>query len=224
MLTAALRADLEKTNAQFGRWVNAQRDWLATTDADARRVAEEAESTAQALAETDRQLEASRPLNEAIKTSQRRDVDQVVAQTESQRRQCRQLEQSLAEATIEEERSIKALQIARQEHDAKKSKLEQALNDLTHGTKFFSQLGLEFQKAEGDRMRFVFTQLDRTQPHRAASFLLFVDANNEYQLLDTAPVLPPSALFALVRELNASNDIAAFVFQVRKLFRAAFSP
>lgn len=221
MLTATLRSELDKTNALFGRWAGAQKDWLSGADAEARRVAEETESTAQALAETDRQLESSRPINEAIKASQRKEIEQTLAQTEAQRRQCRQLEQALAEATMEEEKASQTLQQARHEHDTKKAKLEQALKDLTHGTKFYALLGLEFQKADGDKMRFVFTQLDRLQPQRTASFQVLVDANNLYQLVETSPSLDPMALDELVRTLNASNDISAFVFRMRRLFQAA---
>lgn len=174
--------------------------------------------TLQALVETDRQLEASRPINDAIKATQKKEIDQYLSHTEHLHRTVRTLEQTLTDRCLEEERALSAHKEAKHEHDVKKSKLEQALKDLTHGTKFYAQLGLDFQKAEGDRMKFVFSQI---HPYKtiACHFLLFVDHNNLYQLVETVPALDANQLAQLCARLNETNDIAVFVFQMRRLFQ-----
>lgn len=217
MLTSNLHLELDKTNALFSRWSAQQRDWLQSTDSEYGRVLEECDSTASALADTDRQLEASRPINQAIKLQQKQEMDQQLLHSESQRKALRYLETQLTEAQLSEQAASRELSAARAEHDSKKSKMEQALRDLTYGTKYFALLGLDFQKAANDCMKFLFSHIDRSS--RVFYLLIFVDASNAYQVVETNPPLDPAAVATALAALNASNDIGAFVVRMRGLFK-----
>lgn len=217
-LTTNLRLELEKTNMVFNRWAENQKEWIDAKDTNFERQLEESDCTIRALKEHDQVLEDSRIINENIKQQQKREKDQVLNQNEQLQAQTRLLQQELRNAEENEEREMVRLETIRAEHEALRAKMEQSLNDLTHGVKHYKALGLEFQKADNDCMKFVFTQIDPNDPSRPFYFLMFVDASNQYQLVETSPALDPAATEAFLRTLNSNNDIGMFVYHIRTLF------
>lgn len=219
MLTSNLRLELEKTNALFHRWSSQQQDCLHTTTKEYQRVIEECDSTAQALVETNEQLENSRALNDAIKQQQQSEIQQYLSHQSHLQKELHNLEIQSQALNVEEKEMEEQLSLAKEQHDLKKKKMEQALKDLTHGTKYYAMLGLDFQKAENDCMKFIFSQIDRHSPMKIFYFLIYVDDHNQYQLVETNPTLNEQAVNGLMKELNTSNDIGRFVYQMRQLFR-----
>eukprot|EP01039_Chlorochromonas_danica_P006811 gene6811-7524_t len=219
MLTSNLRLELEQTNALFHRWSSQQEDWLLTTTKEYQRVIEECDSTAQALVETNEQLENSRGLNDAIKLQQQSEIQQYLSHQSHLQKELHGLEMQSQALEVEEKQMEEQLSLAKEQHEMKKKKMEQALKDLTHGTKYYAMLGLDFQKAENDCMKFIFSQIDRNHPMKIFYFLIFVDERNQYQLVETNPTLDGQAVNGLMKELNTSNDIARFVLGMRQLFR-----
>ena len=136
----------------------------------------------------------------------------------------------------EEERIAMAkLQVIREEHEKARTKAERSLDDLTHGVKMYMALGLEFQKCDGECMKFIFTNIDPKDPSRKFYFLMYVDGDDKYQLgkgkkdenidgndLDiapTSPLLDKSVTDKALHTLNKSNDIGKFVVSMRKAFQ-----
>jgi hypothetical protein len=136
---------------------------------------EVSEYTIQALKLNDAQ---SRIINDNIKRQQKQDIDQVIANNDLLAKQQIIYEQELRKAEESEERETIRLKAIREEHEILRNKMEQSLNDLTHGVKLYRSLGLEFQKSEGDYMKFVSTQIDPNDVSRAFYFLMFVDSGN----------------------------------------------
>lgn len=83
----------------------------------------------------------------------------------------------------------------------------------------YTSLGLEFQKAEGDCMKFIFTQIREEDPNQKFYFIMFVDTNNLYQLVETYPELNKKQCSEHLKALNNDNDIGRFVLQIRKMFQ-----
>lgn len=217
-LTTTLRLELEKTHQQFTRWSGAAQDWVVGHQNEMSRVFEECDSTIQALQATDQQLEAARDAHRAVKQQQLQEIQQVIAENESYRQQLNALDTQLRHYEAEEETAQSRLETIRTEHDQQRVKMEQTLQDLTHGLRFYTKLGLEFQKADGEAMRFIFTQIDPANPTRQFFFTMFVDDKNTYQLVETSPTLPANTCAQYIQNLNEHNDISVFVFQMRKLF------
>ncbi len=217
-LTTNLRLELEKTNKIFNRWTENQNEWLESKDANFERLLEESDCTIKALKDNDMQLEDSRIINDNIKLNQKFEKDQVLLQNENIQQQKRLLEQELKISEQNEEKEANKLEMIRRDHEALRSKMEHALNDLTHGIRHYKALGLEFLKADGDCMKFVFTQIDPNNHSRSFYFLMFVDTNNQYQLVETSPQLNSDACATYLSALNATNDIGMFVYRIRALF------
>jgi hypothetical protein len=98
-LTMNLRMELERTNLQFTRWTNCQKDWLETNDNNYNDKLEELHVTIQALKDNDGQLEASKNINQAIKRSQESELEQCDAQNSLLEKQREILETQLGRCT-----------------------------------------------------------------------------------------------------------------------------
>lgn len=218
-LTMNLRLQLEKTNAQFSRWANAEKSWLDSNDVAYRQKIEEFNVTLNALKENDSELDASKSMYDSVKRQQQIELEQCTAQNNLLVKQKEVLEQQLKRCEEDEGKENKRLEESRSEHETLRRKMEQALNDLIYGMRHYVALGLEFQKAEGDCIKFTFTQIQEDDPNRKFSFTMFVDAQNQYQLVETAPILDRADCLAKVNILNISNDIGRFVVAMRKLFK-----
>lgn len=218
LLTTALRLELEKTNQAFNRWAENQADGLDANGAKFSQKMEECECTIVALKDNERQLEDARDLNDSAKSRQNTEYEHYIAQVERFRQQKKVFEQQLRKLDEEEMKEVGRLDTSRAENDVLRKKMEQTLNDLTHGVKLYAALGLEFQKAEGDCMKFIFTQLDPNDPLKAFYFLMFVDRSDMYQLVESCPAVSPLYLKRNVDALNADNDIGKFVVNMRRYF------
>ena len=138
------------------------------------------------------------------------------------------MDQQLQFYTTEEENAIKSLEEAKSRYNEEMRAIEKTSRDLNHGLKFYSMLGLRFEKAEGDCMKFVFTQIDPSEPLKEFFFLMLVDEQNMYRISgEPSPKLPIhcQSLCALYLDnLNSDNNIGRFVFLMRRLFCDLFSP
>lgn len=217
-LTHNLAMELEKTNQAFTRWSENQKDWLEANDANFAQSMEECECTIAALRENEAQLEAARSINDQIKLTQKTEIENCIAQIERLKQQKKSLDTQLRKYEDEEEREVSRLETARTEHDTHREKMEQTLNDLTHGIRQYMALGLEFQKAEGDCMKFIFTQIDPSDPNKQFYFLMFVDANDRFQLVETSPPLDPAYCLKHLQALNGDSNVGRFVVSMRRGF------
>ena len=105
------------------------------------------------------------------------------------------------------------------EYDEALKEREYKTNELTLGRDFYRKyLGLDFQRVDDDRLRFVFTKIDPNAFERQFVFGVFIDQHNRYQLVECEPRIDNTE--ALLDELNDTNNFSAFVQQIRAKFRA----
>jgi len=127
----------------------------------------------------------------------------------------------------DEESAMAAYLAAKNQYDEESKKLEKRMTDLTHGLQLYSLLGLEFEKADGECMKFIFSQIDPVEPSKQFYFLILVDDRNMYRLCgDTNPKLPlhcQSLCQQYLEDLNGGNNIGLFVCQMRQLFCEMFA-
>lgn len=218
VLTTNLTLEIEKTNSLLANWYDARIQNMQRLDNEYSTAVAECEISGKTLHETNTQLEISRPINNAIKEQQQREIDSIKQQQLQNKLQVQSMGSYLKELEILEAQLLEKQQLIRKEHDYLKKAMEQKLQDFTHGTKFFQKLGLDFQKSTGDCMKFVFSQIDSKDPLRQFYFVIFVDEGNQYQLVETSPMIEPSRTRNFLQLLNQTNNIAYFVVQMRKAF------
>jgi hypothetical protein len=220
LLTTNLRMELERTNAAFNRWAERTEDELNASSSLFTQNMEECEHTILALQENNKQLEEVRFVNMEIKAQQKAEFESCVQQTANLKDKRDLLNNELRKYEAEEAIEAARLEKVRQMHDTLRDKMERTLNDLTHGVRLYSSLGLEFQKAEGECMKFIFTQISVDNPSKPFWFTMFVDDNELYQLVETRPVLAKAVCTMHVKRLNEDNNIRRFVVSMRKAFKS----
>lgn len=222
-ISSNLLTELEKTNHLFSRWATEQVDWIESTDQSYERSMEESQCTTTALEDTIAQLEALREEQAQIKAEQVRDVQLYEDHIKRLVGLKKSLELKKDELDIEE-RTEQAKVAEVLEMNAKlRAERETQINELAKGVRMYRMLGLDFQKADRNIMRFIFTQIDRNEPSREFIFQMFVDDSDQYRLVDTFPSLAENVAQNLIAKLNEDNDIGKFVCDMRKLFVAASS-
>ena len=184
---------------------------------------EDCECTMEALRSNENNLEGLRIRQNAIKERQRGEIIEVESEIETLRKQQIQLQPEIKK--LQEEEIIELQKHESFKKDVMESRLarEKALNDLTKGIQLYQKLGLQFEKAENDCMKFIFTQIDPQNHSRRFEFLLLVDEEDCYQLVDSAPVLEPEVCKSFIVQLNEDNDISKFVVNMRREYQCLVS-
>jgi len=218
-MTTNLRLELDATNQSLKRWTDKKIDWLKSSDSKFSQTMEEFECTLNALKENEKQLEELRYKNDILKEKQSEEIQNYIEQIEKHKNIKSSLKSKMSTIEQEEKISMAKLQSVREEHENARSKAERSLNDLTHGIKMYMALGLEFQRAEGECMKFIFTNIDRINPTNKFYFSMFVDGNDQYQLVETNPTLNQIYTDKVLEALNSTNDIGKFVLSMRKAFK-----
>lgn len=217
-LTANLEVELEATSVAIQKWSEKKMEQSYVSQSNFQQQREECECTLLALKQNEQDLDLLKPSQEAMKLSQKQEIDQYLQLTESLKRQKRALEQQLLKYELEEERENVRCDNARVEHDAARDKMEKCINDLTQGIRLYMSLGLEFQKAEGECMKFIFTQIDPKEPSKQFYFLMLVDASDKFQLVDCKPQVDKALCSRHLGELNDDNNVGKFVVNMRMSF------
>ncbi len=218
LLTTNLKLELEKTNQQFIRWSNDNKEWLHQAQEAYDVSLEELEYTIQALQQTNFEIEASKPHQSEIKFQQQQELSSIKVHQESLKSQVIAAENQYHGLHVEELEVNKKMNHLKLENERLKQQMEHKLQDLTYGIQHFLHLGLEFQKASNDCMKFNFINIDPALPSRVFSFVIFVDSSNMYQLVETSPQLRREDCLEALERLNKSNNIAQFVVSIRKRF------
>jgi DNA repair exonuclease SbcCD ATPase subunit len=217
-LTTNLKLELEKTNQQFHRWATEHKEWLSRTQEEYDVSLEELECTIQALQRTNIELDGSKPVQLQIKAQQESDLQQAKAHQDELKNQLQAVEKQFQTLQIEELEATQRLNALKLENERLKQQMEHKLHDFTYGIQHFLHLGLEFQKASNDCMKFSFINIDPNLSSRVFSFVIFVDNSNLYQLVETLPQLKRDDCLRALNELNTTNNIAKFVVTIRKMF------
>jgi hypothetical protein len=218
-LTTNLRLELEKTNQAFNVWSENTHAWLDSTSSGFARNMEESERTLAALKENEAELETLREQNEVVKSTQKEEIGYYIQQKENLQSKMNELEPQLQALGEEEMRESARVKKIRDEYEALKAQAGRTMDDLTHGIRMYSGLGLEFQKAQDQCMKFIFTLIDSHDPTRQFFFLMRVDDDDKYRLVQCEPSLSDGYLHGLVTCLNKDNDIGKFVVNMRRAFQ-----
>mmetsp|Transcript_774 Transcript_774/g.1211 ORF Transcript_774/g.1211 Transcript_774/m.1211 type:complete len:250 (+) Transcript_774:116-865(+) len=115
------------------------------------------------------------------------------------------------------EKKSRAEQARDTKHKVEETK-RTTVDDLTRGVVNYKYLGLDFVKAEGNRLRFNFTQIDAGEPLRPFSFILDIDDEDSYVVEDCQPPIADITLLPLLTELNETNDLSPFLRAMRMAF------
>lgn len=218
-LTAALLLEVSKSSQEFHRWADQQVDKLESSDSAFERSMEECECTLASLKENETQIENLRQQQYEIKMKQTQEyklIEKEISEHQSALLQKQSLVKKLTDEKLREIQRLEELQ--KQELESQRLR-ERTLNDLTRGIRLYRFLGLEFEKADNGCMRFSFTQIDPSEPTRVFYFLLLVDSNDLYRLVDSNPKLDSRLCQDLTSRLNEDNNISAFAVRVRRAFR-----
>jgi hypothetical protein len=219
LLTRQLHLELEKTNNAFSRWAANSEDELTKSASQFQQNMEECDHTIIAIEQNINQLEEVRVTNAEIKETQKQEFDNIMKQTTILKDKNSKLNAELQKYEYEEAQELNRLEKTRSEHDNMRNKMEKTLNDLTHGIRLYTSLGLEFQKADSDCMKFIFTQISSSNPSKQYYFTMYVDDNDKYQLVDTKPKLPTKVCNTSIIQLNEDNNIGKFVVNMRNGFK-----
>ncbi|CAB9496324.1 Kinetochore protein Spc25 [Seminavis robusta] len=92
------------------------------------------------------------------------------------------------------------------------------VDDLTRGIINYKFLGLDFEKADNQKLRFSFTQIDPENPSRKCWFVLGANDYDEYDVDECKPSIDKSVLNGLLHDLNSDDDLQQFVISMRKAF------
>ncbi|EHB17922.1 Kinetochore protein Spc25, partial [Heterocephalus glaber] len=80
------------------------------------------------------------------------------------------------------------------------------------------RLGLEIRKIYGDKLQFIFTNIDPKHPENPFMFSLHLNEAGDYEVSDSAPHLECLAEFQ--ENVRKTNNFSAFLANVRKAFTA----
>ncbi|XP_006902167.1 PREDICTED: kinetochore protein Spc25 [Elephantulus edwardii] len=97
--------------------------------------------------------------------------------------------------------------------------IEQRLERLQKSADLYkNRLGLEIRKIYGDKLQFIFTNIDPKHPETPFMFSLQLKEDKEYEVSDSSPHLECLAEFQ--EKLRKTNNFSAFLANVRKAFTA----
>ena len=219
-LTSNLILELNKSAQEFNRWADRQVEHLESSDASFNQTMEECEYTLTALKENESQLETLKIQQNDIKAKQLEEVRAHENDIAEYKNRLDVYGTQLDTLEREKVKELTHLEELQRHHDELRKIKERAQHDLTRGIRLYRFLGLEFEKAENDCMKFSFSQIDPSDTSRVFVFYLLVDSDDMYQLVDARPALHPTLCTALITKLNADNNIAHFVVNMRRAFQA----
>ncbi|XP_008836037.1 kinetochore protein Spc25 [Nannospalax galili] len=96
---------------------------------------------------------------------------------------------------------------------------EERLKRLQKSADLYKErLGLEIRKIHGDKLQFIFTNIDPKHPESPFMFSLSLNEAKEYEVSDSVPHLECLAEFQ--ENVRKTNNFSAFLANVRKAFTA----
>lgn len=228
MLTDNLRLELQTTVAAVNRWAEKQCDALDFHKLTFDKSVEEFECTVTALNETNNELENLRPEQTQIKQRQAAEISNIKTETQNISTNNVKLGADMTKLR-QEEADLKALlQEKTAEFEHLRVEAERATNDRKFGlSKFAGGLGLKFEKAKHDSIKFIFNNIVANNAAMECYFVIRVDDADIYQLMEVFPSLPAAHAYSttqcdteyLVAQLNQDNDIGKFTVLMRKMFK-----
>ena len=227
-LGGAVEALLLQTNATRGAFDG----WTAETRSNVDSVETAHRS---AMAEAKRELETKRI--QATETENKVGAFSNIKQAHegavaSERSALASLENVLQElpskaSALRTEATVAAAEVTKlqAERSRKSAAMEHSINELTQGVLMYKHLGLEFHRAEDDRLLIRFTNIDPLDWEREFTFHVGLGSNDAYSVTGCSPVIEEGTLEALLGRLNAPNEVdpmefPKFVLHMRRAFKS----
>jgi hypothetical protein len=218
-LTSNLLLEINKSAQEFFRWSDQQMDKIEASDGNFDQHLEEYENTLNQYKENEQQLETLKQQQLLIKQEQSHEIHllekELILYQQTIQENIFRLNELENEKINEKNRLESLLQLQKEIYQTR----EKRLNDLTKGIRLYNFLGLEFEKAENDCMKFSFKQIDSKDPMRVFQFLLLVDQHDRYCLIESIPRLDDVLTHAIINQLNQDNNISYFVVNMRRAFQ-----
>jgi len=124
-------------------------------------------------------------------------------------------------ALEESKQRIRAIDAAALKRTAEESK-QTTIDDLTRGVVNYKKLGLDFSQTGRDaELQFNFTEIDLKDPSRISSFVLVVNDDEKYDIINCEPKIDAIDLVEILEELNGSGgeDISILARRMRRAFK-----
>ncbi|XP_066497314.1 kinetochore protein Spc25 [Hoplias malabaricus] len=83
---------------------------------------------------------------------------------------------------------------------------------------FQERLSLDIRKVQGEKLQFIFRNINHKNPESIYTFVLRINAEGVYQIISSDP--PLAQMDHLERRLQETNNFSAFLANVRKAFVA----
>ncbi|KAK2507126.1 hypothetical protein MC885_004115 [Smutsia gigantea] len=129
------------------------------------------------------------------------------------------LTEKLSVKLKEEERMVEMfLEYQNPISTAKKSNEERLKRLQKSADLYKDRLGLEIRKIYGEKLQFIFTNIDPKHPESPFMFSLHLNDAREYEVSDCAPHLECLAEFQ--ENVRKTNNFSAFLANIRKAFTA----
>lgn len=113
------------------------------------------------------------------------------------------------------EENIKKRDLLLSQHKANKDRLK----NLNKAKRVFEdRLGLEIRKIYGEKLQFIFQNIDPVNQDRVFTFIMGIKDNGSYQIFSSEPALERMSF--LESRLQETNNISAFLANIRKEFVA----
>lgn len=224
MLTDNLRLELQSTVAAVNRWAEKQCDTLDFHKLTFDKATEEFDCTMAALSKTNDELEHARPIQAQLKSSQEQELKALADDVQTLHNNVSKMTKMMQTLDVQELELKQQLIEKNREFDLAKAASAKAQNDRKFGlSKFTTSLGLRFEKAKQDSIKFIFNQLLPSDPAFECYFIIRVDDNDVYELMEVAPTAAVGAnndaVLSLLHQLNEDNEIGKFTCGMRRLFK-----
>lgn len=169
-LTSNLILEINKSAQEFFRWTDNKINNLESSDLNFEQNLEECENSLIIIKEKEQQLENHRIQQNDIKEEQIEEIKIIEKEVKQYQIIVNENNNKLKDLEIEKlQESTRLENLLKLQKEAQKIR-EKRLNDLTRGIRLYKFLGLEFEKAENDCMRFTFTQVDPSDPLKPFQF------------------------------------------------------
>lgn len=219
-LARSIAQDITETQARLDKWLeNSRADLEGLEMRHEKALAEMVAERATLLA---RQAELKGKTDEGTRISEQRQETLKAIEAEIARLKEKEadLPQELQLARAREKELQEILASKRAALSELSSRQGDYINDLTRGVVMYKHLGLDFERADDNKLRLIFTQLDATNPSREYFFSVHIDEADRYRVEECDPTLDTAMVDGLVAELNQANDFAVFVKKMRRAFKA----
>uniref|UniRef100_A0A5F9D8P5 Kinetochore protein SPC25 n=1 Tax=Oryctolagus cuniculus TaxID=9986 RepID=A0A5F9D8P5_RABIT len=141
-----------------------------------------------------------------------KDTCKLIAEVKDKKQKLEDLRRNIQDLKEEYSRKKETISTANKANEERLKRLQKSA-DL-----YKDRLGLEIRKIYGDKLQFIFTNIDPKHPESPFLFSLSLNEARDYEVSDSAPHL--ECLVEFQENVRKTNNFSAFLANVRKAFTA----